>query len=442
VAGSVSSGQRAADGGRRTARSAELYDRAQQLLPGGVNSPVRAFKAVGGGPIFIRRGEGCWVEDVDGNRYVDCLGSWGPLILGHAYPAVVEAVRAAAADGTSFGAPTEREVELAELIVEAFPSVEMVRLVNSGTEACMSAIRVARAHTGRDKIVKFDGCYHGHADGLLVSAGSGALTLGAPDSPGVPAVTTRETISARYNDLGSVGEAFERFGGEIAAVIVEPIAANMGVVPPAPGFLEGLRALSRDHDALLIFDEVVSGFRVAYGGAQELYGVHPDLTCMGKILGGGLPLGGYGGRRDIMEQVSPAGAVYQAGTLSGNPLATAAGLAMLRALKELDPYAELERKSATLEAGLADAAEVAGARVTISRVGSMLTAFFTDAPVIDYDSAKRSDTSAFARFFSRMLERGVYLAPSQFEAAFVSLAHGPDEVRATVEAAGRAFAAL
>ncbi len=424
--------------GHRT-RSAQLFELAQELLPGGVNSPVRAFKAVGGGPIFIRGGAGCWVEDVDDNRYVDYLASWGPLILGHAYPSVVEAVQVAAADGTSFGAPTEREVELAAMIVEAFPSIEMVRLVSSGSEACMSAVRVARAFTGRNKIVKFDGCYHGHADGLLVRAGSGALTLGAPDSPGVPEAAARETLSVRYNDLPSVEQAFELFGGDIAAVIVEPIAANMGVIRPMPGFLEGLRDLTRARGALLILDEVVSGFRVAYGGAQELYGVSADLTTLGKIVGGGLPLAAYGGRREIMEQVSPAGTVYQAGTLSGNPVATAAGLATLRAICELDPYGELERKSAALERGLADAAEVTGVPVTVSRVGSMLTAFFTDAVVTDYDGAKRADTAAYARFFSRMLRAGVYLAPSQFEAAFVSTAHGDAEIERTVSAARAAL---
>ena len=426
-------------GAGRGTRSAQLFERAQGLLPGGVNSPVRAFKAVGGGPIFIRRGAGCWVEDVDGNRYVDYLGSWGPLILGHAFPSVVEAVQAAAADGTSFGAPTEREVELAAMIVDAFPSIEMARLVSSGTEACMSAVRVARAFTGRNRIVKFDGCYHGHADGLLVRAGSGALTLGAPDSPGVPEAAARETLSVRYNDLASVEQAFELFGGDIAAVIVEPIAANMGVIPPVPGFLEGLRDLTRAHGALLILDEVVSGFRVAYGGAQELYGVPADLTTLGKIVGGGLPLGAYGGRREIMQQVSPSGTVYQAGTLSGNPVATAAGLATLKAIRELDPYGELERKAAALERGLAEAAEVAGVPVAVSRVGSMLTAFFTDAVVTDYDQAKRSDTAAYARYFSRMLQAGVYLAPSQFEAAFVSTAHGDAEIEGTISAARAAL---
>ena len=420
-------------------RSAQLYERAQRLLPGGVNSPVRAFKAVGGGPIFIRRGSGSWVEDVDGNRYVDYLGSWGPLILGHAHPTVVDAVQAAAADGTSFGAPTEREVALAELIVEAVPSIEMVRLVSSGTEACMSAIRAARAFTGRSKIVKFDGCYHGHADGLLVRAGSGALTLGAPDSPGVPEAAARETLSARYNDLGSVQRAFDLFGEDVAAVIVEPIAGNMGVVPPVAGFLEELRDLTSRHGALLIFDEVITGFRVAYGGAQELYGIRPDLTCLGKILGGGLPLGAYGGRRDVMEQISPSGPVYQAGTLSGNPLATAAGMATLGVLRETRPYADLERRTAVLVDGLSDAAREAGVEVTVSRVGSMLTGFFGPEPVSDYESVKRSDAGRYARCFRGMLARGVYLAPSQFEAAFVSTAHGDAEIEQTIAAAREAL---
>ncbi len=439
MASPVGSGQRAVGSATATTRSAEQYERALKLLPGGVNSPVRAFRAVGGGPRFIRKGYGCWIEDVDGNRYLDYLGSWGPLILGHAHPAVVEAVVSAARDGTSFGAPTEREVALAEMIVEAFPSIQMVRLVSSGTEACMSAIRVARAFTGRSKIVKFDGCYHGHADGLLVKAGSGALTLGSPDSPGVPEGAARETLSAQYNDLGSARRAFDLFGEDIAAVIVEPIAANMGVVAPKAGFLEGLRDLTTRHRALLIFDEVVSGFRIAYGGAQELCGIQADLTCLGKIVGGGLPVGAYGGRRDVMERVSPSGPVYQAGTLSGNPLATAAGLATLSELKRTDPYPELERRATALEAGLRDAAGEAEMAVGVSRVGSMLTTFFTDSTVTDYESAKRSDTKAYARFFWGMLERGVYLAPSQFEAGFLSTAHGDAEIEQTIAAAREAL---
>jgi glutamate-1-semialdehyde 2,1-aminomutase len=439
VAGRI--GEMAADE-PRTGSSAELFERARPLIPGGVNSPVRAFKAVGGTPIFIRRGSGCRVEDVEGNRYIDYLGSWGPLILGHAVASVVDAIRQAAEDGTSFGAPTEREVRLAEKIAQAVPSIEMVRLVNSGTEACMSALRVARAFTGRDKVVKFDGCYHGHADGLLVRAGSGALTLSAPDSPGVPEAYARETLSARYNDLASVEDAFDQFGADIAAVIVEPIAANMGVVPPRPGFLEGLRRLTREHGAVLIFDEVVSGFRVAYGGAQELYGIHPDITTLGKIVGGGLPLAAYGGRREIMELVSPVGTVYQAGTLSGNPLATAAGLATLSALEDRAAYSELEARASALADGIADAAERSGTAVTVARVGSMLTPFFSREPVDDYDSAKRSDTVEYARLFWSMIRRGIYLPPSQFEAAFVSLAHRDAEIEQTLAAVRASFSAL
>ena len=439
MASTMSGGGASTAAGLARARSTELYGRSQERLPGGVNSPVRAFKGVGGSPIFLRKGSGCYVEDVDGNRYVDYLGSWGPLILGHAHPAVIEAVQRAAADGTSFGAPTEREVELAELVVEAFPSIDMVRLVSSGTEAAMSAIRLARAVTGRSKIVKFDGGYHGHADGLLVKAGSGALTLGSPDSPGVPEAAARETLSAQFNDLASVREAFQRYGSEIAAVAVEPIAGNMGVVPPRPGFLEGLRELTEQYGALLVFDEVITGFRVAYGGAQELYGVRPDITILGKILGGGLPLAAYGGRRDVMEQISPVGPVYQAGTLSGNPVATAAGLATVRELRRTRPYAELERLAARLEAGLTDAARAAGASVTVSRVGSMLTGFFSGTPVVDYATAKRADAVAYARYFWGMLDRGTYLAPSQFEAGFVSTAHGDAEIDRTIAAAREAL---
>ncbi len=430
-----------ASGEPRTGGSAKLFERARRLIPGGVNSPVRAFKGVGGTPIFIQRGSGCRVEDVDGNHYIDYLGSWGPLILGHAVESVVEAIRQAAEDGTSFGAPTEREVRLTEKIVQAVPSIEMVRLVSSGTEACMSALRVARAFTGRDKIVKFDGCYHGHADGLLVRAGSGALTLGAPDSPGVPAAYARETVSAQYNDLASVESAFGQFGAEIAAVIVEPIAANMGVVPPRPGFLEGLRRLTREHGAVLIFDEVMSGFRVAYGGAQELYGIHPDMTTLGKIVGGGLPLAAYGGRREIMELVSPVGTVYQAGTLSGNPLATAAGLATLSALEDRAAYPALERRASVLAEGIGDAAERSGAPISVTRVGSMLTPFFSREPVEDYESAKRSDTANYARLFWSMIRCGVYLPPSQFEASFVSLAHGDAEIEQTLAAVQASFSA-
>ncbi|HEY8477215.1 MAG TPA: glutamate-1-semialdehyde 2,1-aminomutase [Chloroflexota bacterium] len=423
----------------RTERSEALFEEAKRLIPGGVNSPVRAFRGVGGTPRFIARGAGSRVWDVDGNSYIDYVASWGPLILGHAHPSVVEAVQGAAKEGTSFGAPTEREVELARLVVEAIPSVEMVRFVNSGTEATMSALRLARAFTGREKIVKFDGGYHGHADGLLANMGSGGLTLGVPASPGVPAATAAGTLSARYNDLASVEALFAANGDDIAAVIVEPVAGNMGVVPPRPGFLEGLRAITRRHGALLIFDEVITGFRVAYGGAQSLYGVQPDLTCLGKIVGGGLPVGAYGGRREIMERVSPTGPVYQAGTLSGNPIAMAAGIATLRALQQPGVYDDLERKAARLHQGLKEAAAEAGVPATVNRVGSMLTAFFVDVDVEDYESAKRADTARYAAFFHAMLAEGVYLAPSQFEAAFVSTAHTDEDIERTVLAARKAL---
>jgi len=426
----------------QTRVSESLFQRAQQLLPGGVDSPVRAFRAVGGTPRFLVRGEGARIVDADGNVYIDYLGSWGPLIHGHAPPAVVEAITAAARDGTSFGAPTPREVELAELVTAAVPSVEMVRFVNSGTEATMSALRLARAATGRDTILKFDGCYHGHADGLLVKAGSGPLSLGAPDSPGVPAAMARHTLSVPYNDLAAVEAAFAAQPEAIAAVIVEPIAGNMGCVPPAEGFLAGLRALTERYGALLIFDEVITGFRVAYGGAQALYGVLPDLTCLGKVLGGGLPVGAYGGRRAVLEQMAPAGPVYQAGTLSGNPLAMAAGCAALRLLYGGDAYARLEALGARLATGLAEEAAAAGIPARVSRVGSMLTLFFTDQPVTDYESARTADTARYARFFHAMLTRGVYLPPSQFELWFVSLAHTEADVEATLAAARAAFAEL
>ncbi len=426
----------------RTVISEELFARAQQLLPGGVDSPVRAFRAVGGTPRFLVRGEGARVLDADGNVYLDYLGSWGPLIHGHAPPAVVEAIVAAARDGTSFGAPTPGELELAELVTGALPSVEMVRFVSSGTEATMSALRLARAYTGRETILKFDGCYHGHADGVLVKAGSGPLSLGAPDSPGVPADVARHTLSVRYNDLAAVEAAFAAQPDGIAAVIVEPIAGNMGCVPPAPGFLAGLRAVTERYGALLIFDEVITGFRVAYGGAQELYDVRPDLTCLGKVLGGGLPVGAYGGRRAIMERMAPAGPVYQAGTLSGNPLAMAAGCAALRLLYGREPYARLEVLGALLADGLAAAVAAAGVPAQVARVGSLLTLFFTATPVVDYDSARTADTGRYAAFFQQMLARGIYLPPSQFELWFVSLAHSEADVEATVRAAQASLAAL
>jgi len=425
-----------------TERSKALFQAAQRVIPGGVNSPVRAFRGVGGTPFFVARAQGSRIVDADGRSYIDYLSSWGPLILGHAPPQVVEAVTETAGRGTSYGAPTGAEVELAELITHALPTVEMVRLVSSGTEAAMSAIRLARGATGRDLIIKFDGCYHGHADSLLVKAGSGGATFGVPDSAGVPGAVAALTVALPFNDLAAVRHVFETRGAEVAAVIVEPVAGNMGVVPPAAGFLAGLRDLSTQHGAVLIFDEVITGFRVAPGGAQALYGVRPDLTCLGKIIGGGLPVGAYGGRRDLMEHVAPLGSVYQAGTLSGNPLAVSAGIATLRALAEPAAYARLEQLGRTLEAGIMDAAARARVPLTVNRVGSMLTAFFTDGPVTDYASAKRSDTARYARYFHAMLERGVFLAPSQFEAAFVSLAHSEEDLEVTASACREAMAVV
>ena len=425
-----------------TEKSCRLFAEARELIPGGVDSPVRAFRAVGGQPIFVDHAAGCHVFDVDGNSFVDYVASWGPLILGHANPTVVRAIQAAAERGTSYGAPTALESELAKLVVEAMPSVEMVRFVNSGTEAVMSALRLARAFTGRDKIVKFAGCYHGHSDGLLVQAGSGATTLGTPDSPGVPRAAAEMTISLPYNDAEAVEEAFRRYPGEIAAVIVEPVAGNMGVIPPKPGFLESLREVTHNHGALLVFDEVITGFRVGYGGAQQLFGIMPDLTTMGKIIGGGLPVGAYGGPRQMMEMMSPAGSVYQAGTLSGNPLAMTAGIETLKLLRQPGSYERLEQLSAMLADGLGDAARRAGKKLFQTRVGSMSTAFFTEGPVVDYQSALKSDTAAFGRFFRGMIERGFYFAPSQFEATFLSLAHTEADVEATVAAAREVMAEI
>lgn len=422
----------------KRSKSKKLFAEAQKYLPGGVDSPVRAFKAVGGEPVFIERGLGSKIYDVDGNEYIDYVCSWGPLILGHAYPGVVAALKRAAEGGTSYGAPTELETMLAKMICGAMPSIEKVRFVSSGTEAAMSAIRLARAFTKRDKILKFDGCYHGHSDGLLARAGSGVATLGLPDSPGVPPGYTENTIVASYNNLRQVEEIFDR-NEDIAAVIVEPVAANMGVVAPHPMFLEGLSSLTATHGALLIFDEVITGFRVAYGGAQELYGVKPDLTCLGKIIGGGLPVGAYGGRGDIMNMVAPSGSVYQAGTLSGNPLAVSAGIATLEALKRGDAYEDLERKSRRLEEGIIRAAGSLGAGVKVSRIGSLLTAFFTSNLPTDYESARKSDTEAFAAFHSALLERGVYWPPSQFEAAFVSTAHSDEDIDTTISAVEEAL---
>jgi glutamate-1-semialdehyde 2,1-aminomutase len=419
--------------------SEQWFAEASRLMPGGVNSPVRAFRGVGGSPFFVARAEGARLVDVDGRSYIDYVMSWGPLVLGHAPKRVLDAVRAALDRGTSYGAPTPGEVELAREIIGAVPSMEMLRLVSSGTEAAMSALRVARGFTGRPKLVKFEGCYHGHADSLLVKAGSGGATFGVPDSLGVPADLARLTLTVPFNDLDAVRAVLEAEGREVAAVIVEPVAGNMGVVPPAPGFLAGLRELTRRHGALLVFDEVITGFRVAYGGAQARYGITPDLTILGKIIGGGLPVGAYGGRRAVMESVSPLGGVYQAGTLSGNPLAVAAGLETLRALREPDVYETLETRAAALEAGLVEAAARAGVPSTVNRVGSMLTGFFAPGPVTDWTSAARADRARYGAFFHAMLGRGVYLAPSQFEAAFLSLAHAPDDVAATLDAARRAL---
>ena len=422
-----------------TTRSAELFARAERVIPGGVNSPVRAFRAVGGSPLFIREASGATITDADGNRFIDYVGSWGPMILGHAHPAVIEAVRRAADRGTSFGAPTWLEIELAERIIEAFPSIELVRLVSSGTEAVMSALRVARGFTGRDRVVKMEGCYHGHSDGLLVKAGSGLATFGTPDSSGVPADIARNTLVIPFNDEAALKRVFEEQGSEIACVIVEPIAGNMGCVPPRAGYLAAIREATTRYGALLIFDEVITGFRVAYGGAQELYGMKADLTCLGKIIGGGLPAAAFGGRADVMKKVSPLGSVYQAGTLSGNPLAVTAGLETLKLLKEINPYSELERRSSKLEGGLRDVAARAGVASTINRVGSMMTAFFVESPATDWPSAAKSDVEQYARFFRAMLEEGVYLAPSQFECAFVSAAHTDQDIEKTIEAARSAM---
>ena len=421
-------------------RSAEALARAEALMPGGVSSPVRAYRAVGGRPLFIASGSGSKIRDVDGNTFIDYVMSWGPLILGHAAPRVVEAVRKALEAGASFGAPTVREIELAERIAAAMPAVEQIRFVNSGTEATMSAVRLARGATGRPGIIKFEGCYHGHVDALLVRAGSGAMTFGTPSSPGVPPEVTRHTHVAAFNDLRSVERICAAAAKEIAAIIVEPVAGNMGVLPPEPGFLTGLRALADKYGLLLVFDEVMTGFRVARGGAAARYNVRPDLVTLGKVIGGGLPVGAYGGRRDLMQQVSPVGPVYQAGTLSGNPLAMAAGIATLDALAEPGVYEALEEKSRRLEEGLTAAITKAGAKARVQRVGSMLTFFFADAPVRDYASACRSDTEAFGRFFRGMLARGVFLPPSQFEAWFVSLAHSREDIDRTIDAAGEALA--
>jgi len=419
----------------KSKKSDTLFDRAKQLLPGGVNSPVRAFKSVGRNPLFIRRADGARLWDVDGNEFIDYVGSWGPAILGHAHPRVIEAVRKAALHGTSFGAPTELEVQLAERICRLVPSVEMVRMVNSGTEATMSAIRLARAYTGKEKIIKFEGCYHGHGDSFLIKAGSGALTFGVPDSPGVPQALAALTLTATFNSIRSVQRLVDEHKGEIAAVIVEPVVGNMGCIPPQEGFLQSLRNLCTKENILLIFDEVMTGFRLAPGGAQQLYGITPDLTTFGKIIGGGLPVGAYGGKKEIMAMVAPSGPMYQAGTLSGNPLAMTAGLETLAVIAEDDRfYAKLETSSAELEkAILADATQL-GVPVTLNRVGSMFTLFFTPTRVVDYSTALSSDTKKFAAYFRTMLQAGIYFPPSQFEAAFVSAAHTQGDIERTIAA--------
>ncbi len=422
--------------------SEKLFIKAKKVMPGGVNSPVRACRSVGMDPLFIQRAEGSKLFDADGNSFIDYVGSWGPMILGHRHPQVISAIEDVLSRGTSFGAPTDLEVELAEMVISAVPSVEMVRMVNSGTEATMSAVRLARGVTGRDLIIKFDGCYHGHGDTFLVKAGSGVATLGIPGSPGVPKACVQNTLSLPYNDTQRLQEIFSEKGKTVAAVIVEPVAGNMGLVPPDLAFLKALRELTQDHGAVLIFDEVMTGFRVAYGGVQALHGIMPDLTCMGKVIGGGLPVGAYGGKAEIMLNIAPEGPVYQAGTLSGNPVAMAAGIATLKILKEPGFYGTLEASSAMLEKGLKEAAEEAGISIAINRVGSMMGLFFTDKPVSNFAEAQKSNVNLFSAYYKGMLEHGIYLAPSQYEAAFVSSAHSKTDIEKTTRAASKVFKSL
>jgi glutamate-1-semialdehyde 2,1-aminomutase len=424
------------------ARSRKLFEEAKKHIPGGVNSPVRAFRSVGGEPLFIKKAKGSKIVDADGKAYIDYVLSWGPMILGHAHPRVIAALKKAVSNGTSYGAPTESEITLAKMVKKAFPSIEMIRMVSSGTEATMSAIRAARGFTGRDKILKFDGCYHGHADSLLVKAGSGVATFGLPDSPGVPVDLAKHTLTVSYNDLTAVKEVAAREGEQIACIIVEPVAGNMGCVPPEPGFLQGLRQVCDQYGIVLILDEVMTGFRVAYGGAQQLYKIRPDLTCLGKVIGGGLPVGAYGGNLEIMQKIAPIGPIYQAGTLSGNPLAMIAGIETLKALAKPGVYKTLEKLSANLEQGFRAAAVEAGVPVMLNRVGSMFTGFFTNQKVKDFASARTSDTARFGKFFLSMLKNGVNLAPSQFEAAFVSLAHTKADISKTIEAARKSLKSL
>lgn len=421
------------------ARSIAMFEEAQKLFPGGVNSPVRAFRAVGGQPLFIQRGEGPYLYDVDGNKFIDYVLSWGPLITGHAHPKVVDAIQQAAGEGTSYGAPSPLELELARSIIEFMPNIEMIRFVNSGTEATMSALRLARAYTQREKIVKFDGCYHGHADLLLVQAGSGVATLGLPDSPGVPASVASDTLVANFNDLESVESLFKKYPGQIAGIIVEPVAGNMGVVPPQPGFLEGLRNISEREGAVLIFDEVMTGFRVHKNGAQALYNIKPDLTTLGKVIGGGLPVGAYGGKKEIMQLVAPLGSMYQAGTLSGNPLAMSAGVAALDLIRDDECWKQMEQAASRLEAGILSAATQAGIPIQQTRVGTMFTTFFSETRPVDWNTVKLADKAQFGKFFRRMLENGVYLAPSQFEAGFLSILHTDAVIDRTLEAVTDVF---